>query len=452
MKPSQALHGLRARFQLPDELGLVARGAGWSFMLQGAGLGLGYAVHVTLARWLGAADYGVYTYVLAWASLLAIPAGMGFPILVVRFVPEYRVGERWDRLRGLLQWGSTRVLAVGVGVALLSMAVVVLFDAEGAGVYTRALRIGLWLVPLQALLSVIGGMYRGFHWIGRAYAIRVLRHAVMLALLFMLWASGLALTSLHALGAVLAAALLVLLVMGGALWRRVPVPVRQARAAYLPRTWLRVSIPLLLVGGFVMVLNQTDILMVGSLLGPREAGLYQAASRTAALAGLVPVAIAAAADPMLARLYAEGDRARLQRLASVCVQWTAAASLAAVVFFIVFGRPVLAFFGEDFVASHGVLIILAGGQVFFAAFGLAAGLLNLTGHQQWGMLIFGGSALLNVALNGVGIVLWGRLGAALATATAFAVMGIALWILAKKKVGVDASIVYALRGAGKTPS
>ena len=107
MKPSQALHSLRARFRLPDELGLVARGAGWSFVMQGAGLGLGYAVHVTLARWLGAADYGVYTYVLAWASLLAIPAGMGFPILVVRFVPEYRIGEQWDRLRGLLQWGST---------------------------------------------------------------------------------------------------------------------------------------------------------------------------------------------------------------------------------------------------------------------------------------------------------------------------------------------------------
>lgn len=452
MKPSQALYRLRARLRLPGELGLVARGAGWSFVWQGAGLGLGYAVHVVLARWLGAADYGVYTYVLAWASLLALPAGLGFPILVVRFVPEYCVAQQWDRLRGLLQWGSTRVPAVGVGVALVGLAVVVLLDADGTGVYTGGLRIGLWVVPLQAFLAVIGGMYRGFHWMGHAYAIRALRHAAMMVLLLVLGASGLALTSWHALGVMLAAALLVLLIMGGALWRRVPPSVRQARAAYVPRAWLRVSIPLLLVGGFVMVLNQTDILMIGSLLGPHEAGLYQAASRTAALAGLVPVAIAAAAEPMLARLYAEKDHTRLQRLASVCVQWTAGASLAAALFFIVAGRPVLAFFGEAFVASHGALLILAGGQVVFAAFGLAAGLLTLTGHQQGGMLIFGGSAVLNVVLNGIGILLWGYVGAAVATATAFTVMGIALWLLAKKKVGVDASIVYVLRGAEKTPS
>ncbi len=450
MKPSQVLHRLRARFRLPGELGLVARGAGWSFVLQGAGLALGYAVHVLLARWLGAGGYGVYTYVLAWASLLAIPAGMGFPLLVVRFVPEYSTGQQWDRLRGLLQWGATRVPAVGAVLALLALAVAALFD--GDSVYSRPLRIGLWLVPAQALLAVIGGMYRGFHWIGRAYAIRVLRHAVMLALLFVLWIAGLTLTSRMALGAVLAAALLVLLMMGSLLWRRVPAAIRQARAAYVPRQWLRVSIPLLLVGGFVMVLNQTDIVMIGSLLGPREAGLYQAASRTAALAGLVPIAVAAAAEPMLARLYAEGDRARLQRLASVCVQWTAGAALMAALFFIVLGRPVLAFFGEDFVASYSVLLILAGGQFFFAAFGVAAGLINLTGHQQWGMLIFGGSALLNVALNGIGILIWGYLGAALATATAFTVMGIALWIVAKKKVGIDASIIYAMRGAGEAPS
>ena len=126
--------------------------------------------------------------------------------------------------------------------------------------------------------------------------------------------------------------------------------------------------------------------------------------------------------------------------------------MAAGLFFVVVGRVVLGFFGEAFVASYGVLLILAGGQVFLAAFGLAAGLLNLTGHQQWGMLIFGGSAFVNVVLNAVGIVLFGRLGAALATATAFALMGLALWILAKKKTGVDASVFYVMGREGKTSS
>ena len=49
-----------------------------------------------------------------------------------------------------------------------------------------------------------------------------------------------------------------------------------------------------------------------------------------------------------------------------------------------------------------------------------------------------------ITVNVLGMMLLGRLGAAFATAASYAVMGFALWVLAKKKVGIDASIVYAL--------
>ncbi len=445
MKLLHTLHNFGKKIHFPDELGLVARGARSSFVLQAMGLGLGYAVHVVLARWMGAADYGAYTYVLAWASLLAIPAGMGFPIALVRFVPEYRVGEQWGALRGMLQWSTAGVLVAGTTLAVIAIALMTWLDPAGQGRYTSLFWLGIWLIPLQALLNLIGGIYRGLHRLGLAYAIRVSRHAVMLALIVAIGTSGMGLTSVWALGASLAAALVVLFVMSGMLVSRVPEPVRTAQATYSPGAWVRVSLPLLLVGGFVLVLNQTDLVMLGALLGPRDVGLYQAASRTAALAGLIPVAIAAAADPMVARLFAEGDRARLQRLASVAVRWTTGAAVVAFLLFTGFGRLVLGVFGEAFTVSYTVLLLLAGGQVVFAGFGLAAGLLNLTGHQQHGMLIFGGTALLNVVLNAVGIMLYGRLGAAGATAVSFAVMGMALWLVAKKKVAIDASIFSAWR-------
>lgn len=445
MKRFQTLQLLFNKRQEGGEWELVARGAVASVILQAVGLGLGFAVHIFFARWMGTREYGIYTYVLAWVSLLAIPAALGFPLLVVRFIPEYSNGAQWNLLRGLVQWGGTRILLVGFGLALTGMALVILFDMDRTSVYTGPLLLGLWLVPFQALLQFVAGGYQGLHRVGRAYLIPVFRHVLVLSIVFVMWTGGFIPSSLHALGATLVAVLVVLGIQGWDLWWKIPAAARKAMASQVPRVWLRISMPLLLVGGFVVVLNQTDLVMVGSWLGPHEAGLYRAASRTAGLTALVPIAVAAAADPMLARLYAEGDPARLQQLASSAVAWAVGGAVAVAVFFGLAGGWILGLFGDAFVAGYGVLIILVGGQVGHAGVGLAASLLNLTGHEQWGMRIFGGGALLNVVLNAVGILLWGSLGTAVATAVSLVAMSAALWLLAKKKTGIDASVFYAVR-------
>lgn len=444
MKPAQALRKFWQRGRLPDELALVARGVRHTFFLQGLGLALGYGVHVALARWMGAAEYGIYIYVVAWASLLAVPAGMGLPLLVVRFVSEYRAGEHWALLRGLLRWGGRRVLAVGVALALAGVASVILVGVDVTGDYTRPLLVGLWLAPLQALLNVTGGVYRGFHRIGRAYAIPVFRHLLVLLLALVLWGAGVGLTSVHALVLTLAAAVLVLVAQGGDLWRRVPAPVKQAPPAYATRTWLRVSIPLLLVGGFTLVLNQADVLMAGSILGPREAGLYKAASKTASLASLVLLAAGAAAAPMIASLYAQRALGRLQRLVSVAAHWAFWPSMVLTLFLWFFAQPVLRLFGAEFAEASWVLVVLAGGQLVNAGTGIAGVALSMTGYQGRVAWIIGGSAVLNVLLNGVGLVFFGLIGAALATTLTVALANVSLCLLMIRKMNINPSIIFVL--------
>ena len=47
-------------------------------------LGSAFGVSLILARSLGAANYGVYVYATAWASLLAVPSLFGLDTLSVR--------------------------------------------------------------------------------------------------------------------------------------------------------------------------------------------------------------------------------------------------------------------------------------------------------------------------------------------------------------------------------
>src|SRR3954452_15342628 len=45
--------------------GGLARGASVAFLLQGLGAGLAFAMQVLLGRWMGASDYGTYSFTVA---------------------------------------------------------------------------------------------------------------------------------------------------------------------------------------------------------------------------------------------------------------------------------------------------------------------------------------------------------------------------------------------------
>ncbi len=87
-----------------------------AIVLQIAGVLLAYLVEVLLAQWMGRKEYGIYAYVISWSLLLAIPAGLGLPRAVLRFICEYKVKEEWGLFRGLLL--SSWQLTVAVGLLL----------------------------------------------------------------------------------------------------------------------------------------------------------------------------------------------------------------------------------------------------------------------------------------------------------------------------------------------
>ncbi len=85
-----------------DDLGAVLRGAIMMLAVQGGGAVAGYFVVITLSRWMGTTEFGIYVFAIAWATILAIPAGLGLPVANVRFIAQYLAGENYEKLRGLI--------------------------------------------------------------------------------------------------------------------------------------------------------------------------------------------------------------------------------------------------------------------------------------------------------------------------------------------------------------
>ncbi len=423
----------------------LLRGAGVALLLQGGGLGVTYLLHLLLARSMGPGEYGAYVYVVTWAATLAIPVGLGLPTAAVRLVAERLASGAWAELRGFLRrsWQLTALVGTAVAAAV-ALTIVALAPRLDAGLRAPALW-GVWLIPLLALLSLQAGASRGAGGVVVALAPdRVARPLLLLTgALVAANAGGLsAVTMVRITLGVLA--VLVAAQLAGFV-RTVPRQAVRGEAAYATAGWLRIALPMMFTSAFLVLQNQSDILLIGLFLDRTEVGLYNAASKTAALVSLSLVAVTTIAAPTFAAAHATGGRGDLQRAAARAAHLGFWPALAAAVGLLAFGGPLLRLFGASFVAARLPLTVLVGGQLVNAAAGPVGYLLAMTGYQDDNARVFAVSALLNLGLNALLIPAFGLVGAATATALTMVLWNVWLHALTVRRLGVWGSVLAVPR-------
>jgi O-antigen/teichoic acid export membrane protein len=148
--------------------------------------------------------------------------------------------------------------------------------------------------------------------------------------------------------------------------------------------------------------------------------------------------------PHFARLHAAGQTAELQALASWSARIVFVAALPVAAAFVVAGGPILAaVFGPGFERGAPALAILAFGQWVGVGAGSGGLLLNMCGRERDTARGLGIAAAANVALNAVLVPRLGLVGAAIATATTLVGWRALLWRQARRRLGVDPSILGA---------
>jgi O-antigen/teichoic acid export membrane protein len=427
----------------------LARGAGVAFVLQVAGAGLAYLLQLLFARWMGPSEFGEYTYLIGWSTIAAVLTGLGLATAVLRFVPAYAAEDDWQRLRGLLRMSMLGTCIASGGVAIAGTAIVAALHSSHVVGNWNAL-IALWMIPLFSIMTVQQEAARAFRRIGLAYAPSlVLRPLLAIVGAGAYVALGGQLESTIALAVTLGAMALAVCAQAFDFWRRLEDPVRVAPPRYETRRWLRTALPLLLVASFVVILLQTDVVMVGAIMGHRAAGLYGAAAKTASLVGLVLIAVSAIAAPVFSSLFVQGRHDDLQRLVATLAHWIFWPSLLISLFLAVFAKPVLGLFGAQFASASSVLVILLVGQVINAGAGSVGWLLLVTGNQDQAAWAYGWSAAVHVALLAIMIPLLGIDGAALATTVSYSLWNVWLHSLVVRRLNVHPSILYGI-GKGRS--
>jgi O-antigen/teichoic acid export membrane protein len=189
--------------------------------------------------------------------------------------------------------------------------------------------------------------------------------------------------------------------------------------------------PLLWIQGIAIAMDRADVLVLGALSGPTDAGVYSAAGRVASLVGFGLAAVNAWAAPMFSERHARGEHGRLQDLVRASSRMIFLFTLPVTLAVWILGPFLLGLFGTGFEHAYRSLVILTLGQLVAALVGPVGFLLPMTGSEGLAARILAGSAALNLALNFALVPILGMEGAAIATSAArifqnFA-MAVAVW-------------------------
>jgi len=431
--------------------GSVAASALWSFALFVVSRGLGALTGFALAVLLGAAGYGAYSFAMALASSLMVPALVGTDGLLVREIATYRRRRQWPLTRGILLRTAQAVLSatlvLGALAALVGIVASSWLDPELASVWW----LGLAIMPLLAFINLIQAAMRGLsHVVLGQVPVLLIKPGFFALFVGVAWLwLGDEISAPLAILLTGAAALLALLAAWTHLLRRLPREVKAGPAEFRTRVWVQSAAPMLAIGLVQVVNAHVDIVMIGALLGAGPTGVFTLANTVAGLVLLALNAVNAVLGPALVTAHASGDRARLQQLVTRTTRGALMAALPLAMVFLILGGPLLALFGAEFTEGRLALAVLTVGHLFNVFMGSVGLILIMTGHERdaaWGIAL---ATLVHVLLNAVLIPHWGVVGAAAANAGSVILWNFLLARRAYVRLGLHTSALGVLgrRGA-----
>lgn len=428
--------------------GYLVKGVSGSFLVQGFGLVLGIASSVILARLLGASAYGTYSYVLAWLEILKIPLAYGLPIMVQREVAIYAGRGDWGLVRGLfvranqfILLASALILVIAVTSTLFGIHALFRNPTERMTLY-----VALASLPVAgysaARAAALNGMRRV---VQAALPDQIVRPCVTVAVVLLLWLAGSQLTAPLAMvaqvtGVATAFALGIVLLL-----RALPPGFARLASTYDTQVWLRGLGPFLLHGASYVVWASLATVMLGWYCSPADVGIYRAAALAAGLSIFPITAFVATVSPLIARLHAEGDTARIQTVVSATTLAMFAFGFAGMGIYALAGGWMLRFvFGPEFGLGYGALVILAAGNWAFSGIWSVGVLLDMSGNQRFPAIGYLVALALNLLLGVTLIPRLGIEGAAIATAASWSLAHAGLAIVVRRRIGIRPDILHAM--------
>lgn len=390
--------------------------------------GLAVITGVIYARFLGAEEYGLYSYVMSILVLLTLPVIAGLPFLIVREVANFQLEEKWQYLLGIISWSRWYVLIISFITIAISI-LAIYYDLFKPSV-ASLLIIALVMIPFRGLLTQQGAILNGFRKpVLAQIPSQVLAPLITLGLLYFLVFNKSELTGEVLIKISIVASLLAFFLSAWYLNKIIKQESKIEKPKYLIKQW-HVSLTPFTLMVIVGTLNtELASVFLGWLDTTESVAFFKVAMQGVMLIALGLNSINSIIMPQVARFYKQGDLKLTQQLLTKSVRLSCLVSLPIILVLIYFGQFAIdVLFGEEYLPAYPLLVILCLGQAVNVLMGSVGLVLNMTNNEKYSLRALLISLFISVLLLLVLIPIYSAMGAAVAVSAGLIIWNILLAI------------------------
>jgi O-antigen/teichoic acid export membrane protein len=373
------------------------------------GLGINYIFNISVARLLGPASFGDYSYALYLFNIFAMIAISSLDMAALRFIPQ-TTNPKDIRV-------AIQLLSILLGIVFSFVFIFVVFMFVDGSRANIAYLFVPSVIPF-VLLTVNVSILQAEHIVGPRmafrYVIEPLTKIGMFFLLFMFFPA-----SVSPAIALFIALVVTNITAFSIYWSRLScLELHYLKAKF--STLFKFIAPMFISGTVSVLSGRLDLLILGVLVTASDLGHYSAAFQTAGMILIVLQGIETVYAPIFSNHIGSKNFTALGQDYQRALRWTMLVSSPLLMFFILYPEMVMLPFGAEYKESAPILAVLCIGQFFLLSLGSANSILVLLGKTKIVLFISIVFVMLTTIFVGFGANYVGNMGAAIGVVFAIA--------------------------------
>lgn len=359
-------------------------GSAVTFIIKVTGMVLGYCVLLLISKKYGAEGTGIYTLTFKTINLLAIFAGLGLNIALVRYVGQFSSDKNGlGKMKYLLKYvfQLSFPFSVFIALCLYFFATEIAKSIFNNPTYIPILKIAAIALPFFTLTLVYVEFIRGLKNLKVSEYLRSVNRQLVVLILV-----GFTVFSANIMGVVYALGLGILLsfilTVGYIFNYFKKHPVKKIISGVKQKELLITSVPLLSYTVATFIMSSAGAFFLEIYGTSDQVGIFNVCSRLAQLVSLTLLVVNTIAAPKFSELYWSNRKEELKKVLQQSSKIIFLSSIGVSLLLVGFSDLILSSFGEEFLVGSTALILLIVGQLINAFTGSVTTFLSMTGKQK----------------------------------------------------------------------
>lgn len=401
---------------------------GHTFFFRIFGMLFNFLITIYITNLYGSSSYGLFALSLTILQLMVMFFSFGIPSAFISFSGAFKSEEL---NKGLLLKSYKIIFILTVLPVLLlafnSENIALFFNKPELTSFLKVVFLSLIFLVFHEINSNYFLSVKKFFWFGLIYFV----FPNLFFLIFLVFSKTYNLSDYFILLSYTTAIIITVVISIFVIFKK-----RQySKVTIRSKEILKKALPMMASGFFLILLNWTDVLMLGKFETDRNIGIYNAAFKVGYLTLFFVMAMGSIILADISEHFNNKSFKKLHHTIKKATQITALLTVPLALVLIVFNEKILSLFGPEFVEGKMALIFITSGALFNALTGNVDQLLNMTDNQITVRNIMFIGFLINVILNLILIPIYGINGAAFSSLIVNIIVNTIFVIIIKKKFG-----------------